>query len=66
MHRLFEIKKEPKPEITDRELVKKCQENPWLKHWGVMFVEDPFALQGQRGFEEMSVKQQCHTVGLHP
>ena len=30
-------------EITPKELVKKSQENPWLKRGGVMFEDDPFA-----------------------
>jgi len=45
MRRLFEEleSEEPKPIITDEELIRKCQENPWLKQGGVMFAEDPFA-----------------------
>ena len=29
--------------IRDDELIKKCQENAWLKRGGVMFKDDPFA-----------------------
>ena len=28
---------------TDKELKQKCQENDWVKRFGVMFAEDPFA-----------------------
>jgi len=27
--------------FTEKELIQKCQENPWLKTFGVVFAEDP-------------------------
>lgn len=29
--------------FTEKELIEKCQENPWIKAFGEMFREDPFA-----------------------
>jgi hypothetical protein len=28
--------------FNKQELIRKCQENAWVKHWGVVFREDPF------------------------
>jgi len=28
--------------FNKQELIRKCKENAWVKHWGVVFREDPF------------------------
>lgn len=47
----------PTPEITEEEMIRKCQENPWLKRGGVAFRDDIFLeLDHEYGW------QKCETI----
>lgn len=52
--------------FTEAELIKKCQENNWLKRGGVVFKEDPFMeLDYEYSFGKYSSVEDLRTLFRH-